>query len=161
MRLEGQTKLANNVFAEVQKVLEQNPEECDNLFTLKEILELLKIHPELLWYYGIPNTTGLFNLQGFNRLSSPYLCLGIDHPVFKQQNLLVEFHFDIKEVGMSFQTNNEFLRVKINELIMKSYEEKNYRDYLRNETINERKVLESITFQKEYFSEEFCRKLSK
>lgn len=62
---------------------------------------------------------------------------------------------------MSFQTNNEFLRVKINDLIMNLYEERNYRSYLRNETINERKVFESITFQKEYFSEEFIRKLSK
>lgn len=48
MRLEGQTKLAYNVFAEIQKALGQNLEKCANLFTLREILEILKIHPKLL-----------------------------------------------------------------------------------------------------------------
>lgn len=157
MRLEGQTKLALNIYTEVEKVLTQDTMEGNEFITLREVLEVLKIYPNLLWYYSIPNINGLFNLEGRNRLAVPYLNLGIDHPCFNQQNLLFEFHFDINGKGMSFHTNNEFLQTKICDLLISLYKERYY-DY---KNIKERKILEPIAFRKEYFSEEMKRELKK
>lgn len=157
MRLEGQTKLARNVFTEVEKVLTQDIVVGNEFITLKEILEVLKLYPNLLWYYSIPSINGLFNLEGRNQLSVPYLNLGIEHPCFNQQNLLFEFHFDINGQGMSFQTNNEFLKTKICELLTNLYTER----YYGYRNIKERKMLEPIAFRKEYFSEEMKRELKK
>lgn len=155
MRLEGQTKLAYNVFVEVEKLLTQETLKSNELITLGEILEVLKVNPKLLWYYAIPNNNGLFMLQGKNRLQVPYLNLGIEHPCVNQQNLLFEFHFDLTGKGMSFQTNNDFLRTKIYELLTTLSIDR----YYDPRNIKERKILEPIVFQNVYFSEEIKREL--
>lgn len=150
MRLEGQTKFARNVFFEVKKILIENNILNKEIITLKEILEALKLHPEWLWYYPIPNMNGLFHLQGVNRLSVPYLNLGINNHYFSQENLLFEFHFDINGKGTSLQTNNEYLRNAIYRLIEELYTEKFYDRRCRDEM----KILGLIAFRREYFPEE-------
>lgn len=156
MRLKGETKLTQNIYEEIKKIFTQNNEMSNDFITIKEILNILKIHPEWLWYYAIPNENGLFILQGKNRLSVPYLNLGIEHPCYNQQNILFEFHFDLNG-GMSLQTNNDYLRTKVYELIIKLYTERFYNRHC----IRERKILEPIPFRKEFFSEEIKRELIK
>ena len=123
--------------------------EKDKLVTLKEIRELLKENRELLWYYPVPNENGVFFLQGMKTMSSNYLHLEVSSPCLPE-DLFIYFDMDIGSDGMSINTRNDYLNLKVQRLLRDKYLEQNpYANPYKIPDLSE--PLNQIAFRREHF----------
>lgn len=116
--------LAKQMYERIEKTLTAENKNKDQLITLKEIREILKENRELLWYYPIYNDNGMFYLQGMKTLSSSYLHLETSNP-YLPEDICVYFDMDIENTGMSINTRNDYLYLKIQRLLRNQYLEHN------------------------------------
>ena len=112
--------LAKRMYEKIEDTLTKVDYEKDKLITLKEIREILKENRELLWYYPIQNENGVFCLQGMKTMNSNYLHLEVSNPCLPE-DLFIYFDFDIATNGMSINTRNEYLNLKVQRLLKNQY----------------------------------------
>ena len=114
------SSLAKRMYEKIEDTLTKVNYEKDKLITLKEIREILKENRELLWYYPIQNENGVFYLQGMKTMNSSYLHLEVSNPCLPE-DLFIYFDLDIATNGMSINTRNEYLNLKVQRLLKNQY----------------------------------------
>lgn len=120
------SSLAKQMYERIEQTLTAENKNKDELITLKEIREILKENRELLWYHPIYNDNGMFYLQGMKTLSSNYLHLETNNP-YLPEDIGIYFDMDIESTGMSINTRNDYLNLKIQRLLRDQYLEHNPR----------------------------------
>ena len=143
------SSLAKRIYEKIEETLTNQSQRKEQLVTLKEIREILKENRELLWYYPIPNDTGVFCLQGMKTMSSNYLHLEVSNPCLPE-DLFIYFDMDIGSNGMSINTRNDYLNLKVQRLLRDKYLEQNhYANPYKIPDLSD--PLNQISFRREYF----------